>query len=122
MQEGAAQAVLGIGLTGLILAGQDNVAVFLFIVDQGAHRCFHCALGSLHFNGVCSDCDSNVGRHGNGLITNSRHDCTAYQISQRSSPPTFWAWADIPSMTPREVVRMQIPRPFWTRGISVAPT
>ena len=109
--------MLGAGDAVIFNAAQSHVAFGLFIREQGADRSAQRALRAFHFHNIRSDLDFNAIGNGNGQFTYSGHARTAYQISHKSSPPTFFSWAVIPSNTPLDVDKMQIPRPFCTLGI-----
>ena len=113
--------------TPIIMGLLENYAdiiesVTVMIQKEVADRSRNLAFGALHFDNVGANLDFDASGHHDGHFTNSRHNCTAYQISHRSSPPTFFSLAASPSRTPEEVERMQIPRPFCTRGMSPART
>src|SRR5882672_7564530 len=50
-----------------------------------------------------------------------RDICVSYQILQSTSPPTPALTAALPVITPRDVVRMLVPRPASTSGTSSLP-
>lgn len=88
-KEGAAQAVLSAGFARLGLAGQRDVAVGHFIGKKVAHRGGKRSLRSLHFNDISPNLHLDTGGNGDGQFSDSRHATPAYQISHKSSPPTF---------------------------------
>lgn len=84
-----AQAVLSAGFARLGLAGQRDVAVGHFIGKKVAHRGGKRSLRSLHFNDISPNLHLDTGGNGDGQFSDSRHATPAYQISHKSSPPTF---------------------------------
>src|ERR1022692_1909076 len=98
------------------------------------------ALGTRHFQ-LLADLDLYAARQRDRFFTNSRHispldpgtstwnkpleqalACKLYHTRQRISPPMCSLCASRPVMTPRGVVKMLIPIPPSTRGMSVCPT
>ena len=121
--EGTAQAVLSVALAGVVLAGDGKVTIGDFVVQQAANRSLQGPLGAFHFDHIFTQLNFHTLGKFDGLFTYSRHMFSTlaegqrqlrrdHQTSQRSSPPVLSAWAVMPSRTPREVDRMQMPRPF----------
>src|SRR5262249_33899497 len=76
------------------------------------------AFGSFHADLAIGDGNFDIGRVDNGLFANSRHrGHSSYHTVHNSSPPSRWlrAWRSL--MTPRLVLRIEMPRPSRT-GLS----
>ena len=55
------------------------------------------------------------------MLTLTQSSCLRYHTLQSISPPTPAFWAARPVITPRDVVRMLVPRPPSTAGTSSTP-
>ena len=90
----------------------------------GGSACRSLPFGPLHLDGVAGDLDGDALRDRDRFLSDSRHICLAsldssspdyltraYQMLQSTSPPTPALTAARPVMTPRDVVRMLVPRP-----------
>src|SRR5579871_2193089 len=107
--------------SGVFIGGtlQFQLAIRLLDGDPLRDRHRELALGPGHFQ-LLADLHFHAARQQDRLFPNSRHN--PHQTRQRISPPTCSLWASRPVITPRAVVRMLIPIPPNTRGISVWPT
>src|SRR5262249_54151184 len=99
-------------------------------VDPDRKRLLQLPLRPLDFDGALEHFDVHALGHDDRLLPNSRHRSSlsdpnagllAYQTLQSTSPPTPAFTALRPVMTPRDAVRMLVPRPARTSGTSSRP-
>ena len=122
VDEGAAQAVQGLGLGVVAVAADKDVAAVNFrLVRRGnsksslplgpSTKTFWPLTSTLTFGGTAT-----------GYFPIRDIINLIYQTSHSNSPPRFFLRACVPVMMPSEVETIEMPRPPRTRGISVAPT
>ena len=106
----------------------DQVLAFLLELDERRKRALQLALGALEPNAGRIERALDALEEGNRTLAHARlalHflcGLSHHQTSQSNSPPTRSRRASLSVMTPREVERMAMPRPFMTLGRSSWPT
>src|SRR6185437_13386959 len=82
------------------------------------------AARAFHFDRLPIDRSRDVLRQHDGLLPDSRHVETLpfYHTTARISPPVCAARACRSVISPFEVLRIAMPSPLRTRGISLTPT
>src|SRR3990172_480977 len=121
LDQGAGEAVQPLRETSVVGARDLDLLADDLDLDLRVVREVHLPLRTLDLDVAVHDLDLHLVRDLDRKLADSGHGLS-YQTVQMSSPPTFCLRASRSTITPLDVERMAMPRPFRIRGMESVGT